>query len=125
MSAGQDREVLQNNGVEQRSHQLIGRDALLLQAVDIGFREDTAFACDRMQLDAGVALVAEFFGWNLELRVDLVDDGARTSRALVVHRRDFFLAAGIPVFLENDDFGILPAQFNDRVHLGVQLFDRQ
>ena len=123
--AGEHREVLQNDGVEQGRHQLIGRDTLLLQAVDIGFRKDAAFACDRMQLDAGVALVAEFFGGNLELRVDLVDDGARASRAFVVHRRDFFLAAGVPVFLEDDDLGILPAQFNDRVHFGVQLFDRQ
>ena len=76
-----------------------------------------------MQLDAGVALVAEHFGRNLELRVDFVDDGAGPSSTLVIHRRDFLLAAGIPVFLEDDDLGILSAQFNDRIHLGVQLFD--
>ena len=96
-----------------------------MQAVDIGFSKYAALARDRMQLDAGVSLVAEVCGWNLELGVDLVNDSAGPSRALVVHRRNLLLAAGVFVLLEDDDFGILPAQFNDGIHLGVHLFDRE
>ena len=59
VAASQHGEVLQNDGVEQRRHQLIRRDALLLQAVDVGFGEDAALAGHGMQLDSGVALVAK------------------------------------------------------------------
>ena len=107
------------------SHQLVRRDTLLLQAVDVGLGEDAALAGDRMQLDAGVALVAKFRGGNLQLGIDLVDDGARTSGALVVHRRNLLLAASVLVFLEDDDLGILAAQLDDGVHFRMQLLDRQ
>ena len=125
VSAGQHRQILQHDGVEQGSHQLIRRDALLLQAVDVGLGEDAALAGDGMQLDADVALVAQFCGGNLQLGVDLVDDGARAAGALVVHRRNFLLAAGVLVFLEDDDLRILSAELDDRVHFRMQLLDGQ
>ena len=98
---------------------------MLLQSVNVGLSEDAAFARDGMQLDANVALVAELLRRNLQLRVDLVDDRARSSGALVVHRRDFFLAAGVLVLFEDNNLGILPAQLYDRVHFGMHLFYRQ
>src|SRR5208337_2167375 len=93
VAASQYSEVLENDGIEQGRHQLIGWDALLLEAVYIGFGEDAALAGHGVQLDSGVALVAKLCGRDLKLGVDLVDDGARTAGALVVHRRDLFLAA--------------------------------
>ena len=55
MSTGQHGQILQNDGVEERSHELIGRDTLLLQTVDVGFGKDTAFAGHLMELNAVVA----------------------------------------------------------------------
>ena len=76
-----------------------------------------------MQLDAVIGQVRELGGGNLELGVDLVDDRAGAAGALVVHRGDLLLAAGLFVVLEDDDLGVLAAQLDDRVHLGVQLLD--
>ncbi len=125
VAARQHGEVLQHDGVEQRSHQLVGRDALLLQAVDVGLGEDAALAGDGMQLDADVALIAQLGGGNLQLGIDLVDDGARAAGALVVHRGNLLLAAGVLVFLEDDDLGVLAAELDDRVHFGMELLDRE
>jgi hypothetical protein len=66
-----------------------------------------------MQLDPAVALQRELSGWNLQLRVNLVNDRACASRALVIHRRDFLLAPGFVIVLEDDDLGVLPAQLDD------------
>ncbi len=96
-----------------------------LQAVDVGLGEDAALAGHGMQLDADVALVAKLCGGNLQLGVDLVDDRARTAGALVVHRRNLLLAAGVLVFLEDDDLGVLAAEFDDGVDFGVELLDRE
>ena len=47
------------------------------------------------------------------------------ARALVVHRRDLLPAAVSAVLFENDDFGVLTAQLDDRVHFGMELLDRE
>ena len=125
VAARQHGQVLQNDGVKQRSHQLIRRDALLLQAVDVGLGEDAALARDGMQLDADVALIAQFCGGNLQLGVDLVDDGAGAAGTLIVHRGNLLLAAGVLVFLEDDDLGVLSAQLDHRVHFRMQLLHGQ
>ena len=117
------REVLHDDGFEQRRHQLVGRDAHLLQAVDIGLGEHAALAGDGMQLDPLVAHLAELLGGDAELGVDLVDDRAGAARALVVHRRDLLLAARLRVRLEDDDLGVLAAQLDDRAAFRVQLLD--
>ena len=65
MAAREDGEVLQHNGVEERGHQFIGRDALLLQAIDIGFGENTTLARHGMYLDPVVALITQIVGRNL------------------------------------------------------------
>ncbi len=123
VAAREDREILQNDGIEQRSHQLIGRNALLLQPVDVGLGKDAALAGHGMQLDAGIALVAELVGGNLQLGIDLVDDRARAAGALVVHRRNLLLASGVLVFFEDDDLGVLAAKFDHRVHFRMHLLD--
>ncbi len=59
----------------------------------------------------------------LQLGVDLVDDRAGPAGALVVHRRDLLLASALRVVLEDDDLGVLPAELDHGVHLGVELLD--
>src|ERR1019366_10714521 len=105
--ASKDGEVLQHNGVEKRGHQFVGRDALLLQAIYIGLSENAALACDGMDLDPLVALVAQLVGRDFQLGIDFVDDRAGAARALVVHRRDLLPAAVSAILFENYDFGVL------------------
>ena len=123
VAAGENAEVLQNDGFKERRHQLVGRCAGFLEAVDVGLGEDAAFAGDLVQLDAVIALVGELGGGNLELGVDLVDDCAGAARAFVVHRRDLLLAAGLFVVLEDDDLRVLSAELDDGIDLGMQLLD--
>ena len=78
-----------------------------------------------MQLDAVVALLAEFLDRDFQLAVDLIDHRASAAGALVVHRRDFFLAAAFVVVLEDDDLGVLPAQLDDGIHLRMLLLHRE
>ena len=66
-----------------------------------------------MQLDSVVALLPELHSGNLQFGVDLIDDCARASGALVVHGRDFFLAAGLCVVFEDNDLGVLTAELDD------------
>ena len=109
---GEHGEVLLDDGFEKRGHQLIRRHAALLQAVDVGLGKHTALAGHRMQLYIEVTHVAELFGGNFQLAVDLVDDGSGASGALVVHRGNLLLASCLGVFLEDDDFRVLPAQLD-------------
>ncbi len=123
VAACQHGEVLQHDGVEERGHQLVGRRPLLLQTVDVSLGEHAALAGYLMQLDPSVSLMAKLLWWNPKFGVDLVDDRAGAAGALVVHRRDLLLAAGLLVFLEDDDLGVLSTKFHHRVHLRVKLLN--
>src|SRR5262249_43173184 len=57
VAASENAQVLQDNGLKQGSHQLVWWSTDLLQAVDVGFGENTALACNLMQLDAAVLLL--------------------------------------------------------------------
>ena len=63
----------------------------------------------------------------VDARLDqaFVDRRARAGRALVVHRGDDALVAGLLVFLKQDDLGILAAEFYHGARVGVQMVDRQ
>src|SRR4029077_409366 len=78
----QHAEILQNDGLEQRRHQFVGRSANLLQAVDVGLGKYAALAGDLVQFDPLVSLFAELKGRDLQLGIDLVDDRARSASAL-------------------------------------------
>ena len=125
VAAGQHGQVLADDRVEQRCHQLVGRHAHLLQRVDVRLGEHAALAGDRVDLDPGVAHVRELVGRDLELGVDLVDDRAGATGALVVHRRDLLLLAGLGVFLEDDDLRVLATELDHRPALRIELLDRQ
>src|SRR5262249_26207456 len=89
--------------------------------VHVRLGEHPALPGHRVDLDARVAHVAQLFGGYPELRIDLVDDRAGPPGALVVHRRDLLLLAGLLVGLEDDDLGVLAAQLHHRAHLRMQL----
>ena len=118
-------EVLQYDRFKQRSHQLVRRRSFFLQAIDVSLGEDPAFPCHFVQLDAVVALQAQRFSGNLQLGIDLVDHRARAAGALIVHRRDLFLAPAFRIVLENDDFGVLAAELNHRVNFRMHFLDCQ
>ncbi len=118
VAASEHAQVLQHDRFKQRRHQLIGRSADLLQAVDVGFGEHAALAGDFVQLDAVISLLARVRRGNFQLGVDLVDDRAGAAGALVVHRGDLFLAASFVVIFKDDDLGILTAEFDDRINFG-------
>jgi hypothetical protein len=125
VAAREHGEVLLDDRLEERGHQLFGRHALLLQAVDIRLGEHPALARDRVQLDAAVSHVAQLGRRDVELGVDLVDHRAGPARALVVHGRDLLLAAGLGVLLEDDDLGVLAAQLDHAVGLREELLHGQ
>ena len=60
MTPGQHAQILQNNRVKERCHQLVRRRSCFLQAIDVGFGKHTAFAGHLVQLYAVVSLVGEF-----------------------------------------------------------------
>ena len=62
---------------------------------------------------------------DLQLGHNLVDDGSGAAGALVVHGGNLLLAPTSDGVLEDDDLGVLSAEFDDRIHLRVQLLDRQ
>ena len=76
-----------------------------------------------MQLDSVISLLRQRFDWNFQLGVDLVNDRARTTGALVVHRWNLLLAAGLRVVFEDNDLGILSTEFNHRIDLGMEFLD--
>ncbi len=64
VSAREHAEVLEHDGFEEGSHQLVRRRAGFLQAVDVGFREDAAFSSDLVQFNSVVGLIGKLGGWN-------------------------------------------------------------
>jgi hypothetical protein len=67
LSAGQDRQVLLDDGLEERRHQLVARHALLLQSVDVRLGEDPAAPRDGVESQPLVALLAERVGGDPQL----------------------------------------------------------
>ena len=125
VAARQHAQILQDDGLEEGGHQFVRGRAGFLQAIDVGLSKNAALAGNLMQLDAVISLVGKLGCGNLELRVDLVDDRARSARALVVHRRNLLFSSRLLIVFEDDDLRILASQLDDGIHLGVQLLDRQ
>ena len=125
VAAGQDAEVLEHDGFEQRRHELIWRRAHLLQAVDVGLGENATLSGNFVELDPMVFLLGQLSRRNLQLGIDLVDDRAGPAGAFVVHGGNFFLAPGLLVVFEDNDLGVLAAKFDHRIDLRMKLFDGQ
>ncbi len=123
MPAREDAQVLQDDGLKEGSHQLVRRRTCLLQTIDICFRKYTTLAGHFVQLDAVICLVGQLGSRDLQLGVDLVDDRARTAGTLVIHRGNLLLSSSLFIVFEDDDLCILATQLDDRIHLGMELFD--
>ncbi len=78
-----------------------------------------------MELNVEVWERPEIFAFQLELGGDLVDDGARTAGALVVHAWDFALCVCLLVSEPDNDLRVLPSQFDDRTGVRVEVLHRQ
>src|ERR1043165_4789848 len=115
--------VLDNDRFEQAGHQLVGWHTLFLQTVDIGLGEDATLAGNGMELEAVIRHSAQVLRSDLELGVDLVEHGTGAAGAFIIHRRDFLLLAGLLIFLEDDDLGILATQLNHAANVGIELLD--
>ena len=123
VAARKDAQILQHDRFKQRSHQFVWRRADFLQTVDVGLGKHPALACDFVQFDSVITLIPRLHGGNFQLGIDFVDDRASPAGALVIHRGNLFLAAGLFVVFEDDDLGVLPAELDDRIHLGMHLLD--
>ena len=106
-------QVLQNDRLEQGSHQLIGMRADLLQTIDVSLSKNPALPCYFVQLNAVVSLLGQLFDRNFQLGIDLVDHRARTAGTLVIHRRNFLFPTRLVVIFEDDDFRVLAAQLHN------------
>src|SRR5207253_979370 len=82
--------------------------------------KDAALAGHGVQLQTSISHLAKLFGGDAKLGVDLIDDGAGATGALIVHRRNLLLAAGLGIGLEDDDLGVLAAQLDHAAALGVE-----
>ena len=109
MTAREHTQILQNNSLEEGSHQFIGGSAGLLQTVDIGLRKHTALTGDLVELYAVVGLIGQFGRGNFQLGIDLVDNCARAAGALIVHGRNLLLASRLFIVFEDNDLRVLPA----------------
>ncbi len=125
MAAGQHGHILQHDRLEQRRHQLLAMDALLLKAVDVRLGEHAALACHRMNAQPLITEVRQTLGRNPQFGNDLVDDSPGPAGTLVVHRGQFLEPPGLRILLEDDDLGILAAQLDDAANLREQPLDRQ
>ena len=125
VAAGENAQVLEHDRFEQRRHQLVGRGAYFLQAVDVGLGEYAALPCYLVELDAMIFLLGKQIGGNFQLGVNFVDHRAGAAGALVVHGRNFLFAAGFFVVFEDDDLGVLPTELDDGINLRMKLLHSQ
>ena len=124
LSAGEHREILNDDGVKQRGHQLPRRNALLLQSGNVGFGKDAALACNRMNLKSVILLLQQFFGGEIQLGGDLLNHGAGSAGTFVVHGGDL-LTRLLASLLKDNDLRVLAAEFNHRLDIGEKALDRQ
>ena len=78
-----------------------------------------------MQSNSVVRLIFELLGGDIQFGDDFVDDRTGSTRALIVHRRNFLLGAPARVLLENDDLGILSTEFDDGIDFRMELLDSE
>ncbi len=123
VAAGQYREVLHHDRIDQRVHELVGRNAGLDQVHDVGFGEHPAFRGNIVQLAGIESQRCQCVARHAQLDQAFVDGRPRPRGAFVVHRGDDLAPAGFRVFLENNDLGVLAAEFDNAVYVGVQPLD--
>lgn len=122
---GQHREVLVHDRIAEGAHDLPGIGPRLDQIDDIGLREHPALRGDlvqliRIELESGDLLRGES-----HLDHALVDGGASTAGALVVHGAAGLFPPGLGIDLKDDDLGILTTQFDHASGIRMEVLDGQ
>ena len=112
-AARQARDGLGGDGVEDGGGQVLVGGTLVDEGLDVGLGEDAAARGDRVELGVTGRQLAEAGCVRVQEGRHLVDKGARTARARAVHA---LLGGGVQV----GELGVLAAQLDDDVDLGVQ-----
>ena len=117
-TAGQARDGLRDDGLEDRSGDVLLGGAFVQEGLHVGLGEHAAAARDRVDdlVVAGELVEARSIG--VEQGSHLVDEGARAAGALAVH-------ALFDVAVEVDDLGVLAAELDGDVGLGDEGLDRR
>ncbi len=123
MAACENRQVLADDRVAKRAHDLARRDSRLHQVDDVGLGEDAALGGDVVQSRAVPFDPADLVARQPDLDQALVDRRASAGRALVVHRRDraFLARRGL---LVDDDLRVLSAELDDAARVRMQMIHR-
>ena len=111
--ARQARDGLGGDGVEDGGGQVLVGGALVDEGLDVGLGEHAAARGDRVELGVTGRQLAEAGCVRVQQRRHLVDEGAGAARAGAVHA---LLGGGVQV----GELGVLAAQLDDDVDLGVQ-----
>ena len=116
-------EVLHDNGISKRVHDLIGGNGGFDKVDNICFGKDTALGSDMVQF---IGLEREFlyrFVLHTDFHGTLFDGRTGTGGTLVIHGGEYGFFAVFTLF-KVDDLRILTTQFNDRTDIRVQMFYR-
>ena len=111
--ARQARDGLGGDRVEDGGGQVLVGGALVDEGLDVGLGEHAAARGDRVELGVAGRELAEAGGVRVQEGRHLVDEGAGAARAGAVHA---LLGGGVQV----GELGVLAAQLDDDVNLGVQ-----
>ena len=111
--AGQARDRLGGDRVEDGCGQVFVRGPLVDEGLDVGLGEDAAARGDRVELGVAGRHLAQARGVRVQEGRHLVDEGAGAARAGAVHT---LLGGGVQV----GELGILAAQLDNDVDFGVE-----
>ena len=111
--AGQARDGLGDDGLEDGGGQVLPGGALVDQRLEVGLGEDAAARGDGVEGLVARGELVQARGVGVQELGHLVDEGARAARAGAVHA---LFGSGVQV----GEFGVLAAQFDDDIDLGVQ-----
>ena len=118
LAAGKAGDGLVHHRLKDGGGQIGGGSALVDKGLNIGFGEHAAPGGDGVQLPVVRRRVVKPLGVGLQQGGHLVDEGAGAAGAHAVH--PLLQTAG-----EVDDLGVLAAQLDGYVRLGIALFQRR
>ena len=116
MPASQAGDRLGGDRLEDRGGDIGMRRTLVEQRLHIGLGEDPAARSDRIQVGVSGGQRVQAGGVHLQQSGHLVDEGTGTAGAGAVHP---LLGHRVQI----GDLGVLTAELDDHIHLGVQPFD--
>ena len=123
IAAREHGEVLHDDGIGERAHDLLGGYRGLDQVYDVGLGEYSTLGGHVVQLCIGKAQAGGLGGGQAHLEEALVDGRARARSTFIVHRSDGGLARAASLcvhpLLEDDDLGVLSPQLDHGTDVGI------